>query len=75
MFLIPLVLGSNIIPRPERSSVDEDAGCYGNCTWFGQMMHSSDITHTQSIARLYNDKNLHSYTAVIRLSINLCEPA
>ena len=28
-------------------------------------MHSSDITHTQSIVTVYNDENLHSYTAVL----------
>ena len=51
--------------RVNASSVDEDTSCHGNCTWFGQVMHSSDITHTQSIARVDNDKNLHSYTAVL----------
>ena len=40
------------------SSVDVDTSCHGNCTRFGQVMHSSDITNTQSIVRVYNDEKL-----------------
>ena len=47
------------------SSVDVDTSCCGNCMRFGQVMHSSDITQTQSIVRVYNDGNLHSYMAVL----------
>ena len=51
--------------RINAPSVGEDTSCHGNCMWFGQMMHSNDITHTQSIARVYNDQNLHSYMTVL----------
>ena len=52
-------------PRAFASSADGDTSYHGNCTWFDQRMHSSDITHIQSIARVYNDKNVHSCTAVL----------
>ena len=56
--------GFEYYPQARVNASYEDTS-RGNCTWFGQIMHSSDITHTQSIARVHNDKNLHSYTAVL----------
>ena len=46
--------------------VGEDTSCHGNHVWPGQMMYSNDTVHTQSIARVYDEKKLHSYTAVFR---------
>ena len=50
---------------PQAGIVEEDTSCHGNWTWFDQRVLASGTIYTQSIVRVYIDKNLHSHTAVL----------